>query len=57
MKAPFAPPQKPAPPPPPPPMVTSGEVLHSETHRHLTGEEIAKAVARHKREHRVQARK
>jgi hypothetical protein len=35
-------------------MVNTGEVLHSESHSHLTAQEIAKAVARHKREHRDQ---
>lgn len=50
MKTPSTPPQKPA--PQAPPLISSGEVLHSETHSHLTSQEIAKAVARHKREHR-----
>jgi hypothetical protein len=31
------------------------DVLHSESHSRLTPEEIAKAVARHKREHPNQA--
>lgn len=35
-------------------LVSSGEVLHSESHSHLSSEEIARAVARHKREHREQ---
>lgn len=29
----------------------TNDVLHSEEHSHLSAEEIAKAVARHKREH------
>lgn len=29
----------------------AGEVLHAERHSHLTTADIAKAVARHKREH------
>ena len=32
------------------------DVLHSEQHSHLSAEEIAKAVARHNREHRPGAR-
>lgn len=31
------------------------DVLHSEGHSHLSAEEIAKAVARHQREHPNQA--
>ena len=53
MKTP-APVQTPPTPPPPSPMISTGEVLHSESHSHLTSQEIAKAVARHKREHREQ---
>ena len=34
-----------------------GDGLHSESHSHLTPEEIAKAVARHQREHPNQAAK
>jgi hypothetical protein len=33
----------------------TGNVLHSENHKRLTVEEIAKAVERHKREHPNQA--
>lgn len=57
MKAPEAPSAQAsnAPPSPAPSLISSGEVLHSESHSHLTPEEIAKAVARHKREHREPA--
>lgn len=33
------------------PNPVASDVLHSEGHSHLSAEEIAKAVARHKREH------
>jgi len=38
----------------PPPAVDSNDVLQSDHHSHFTTQEIAKAVARHQREHPAQ---
>lgn len=40
---------------PPKPDPIKNDVLHSDQHSHLTPEEIARAVARHNREHKKPA--
>lgn len=57
MNTPASTPEKPPASTSPSALVSSGEVLHSESHSQLSSEEIARAIARHEREHREQPAK